>query len=122
MPSNGTEGMHFEDEFCHQCMFQHPDPNNGFNCNDVLLKAYCGEQPEEWIYDSQGKPTCTKFVSWNWGDKDGGWNDPRDPNNPLAPIDPSQLLIPFDITELFGFNCKDIAVTRTAIFETSTSN
>lgn len=27
-----------------------------------LGKALSGEQPDEWVYDSQGQPTCTAFI------------------------------------------------------------
>ena len=117
MPSNGTEGIWFTSKFCDTCMFQHPDPNSNHQCNDVLIESLLGNQPDEWIYDSLGHPTCTKYVNWDWGNENDGWNDPHDPDGPLAPINPSQLLIPFDTMELFGFYGKDIAVTKTAIIE-----
>lgn len=117
MPSNGTDGMMFCAEFCDNCVHQHPDPNSDHHCNDILLKSELGEQPTEWVYDANGHPTCTAFVNWNWGNGDDGWNDPRDPDGPLAPEDPSQLLIPFCVTELFGFNAPDVVVTKKAIYQ-----
>lgn len=42
--------------------------------------------------------------------------DGTNPPEP-EPDDPNQLLIPFDITDLFGFDDPDIAVTKQAIFE-----
>ncbi len=48
------------------------------------------DYPREWIYDSMEKPTCTKYVNWNW-DKDGDPDDPDNPNKPPDPPDPNQI-------------------------------
>jgi len=111
MPSNGTEGMNFTGNFCDNCIHQHPDPDKKPQCEDILLKSLCGDQPKEWIYDSEGSPTCTAFVDWNWGNDDDGWNDPPEPE----PDDPNQLCFPYDIIDIL----KDdsILVTSKAIFE-----
>jgi len=55
------------------------------------------EYPEEWIYNEHGKPTCTKYVKWDWGkDDDGNWIEP-----PPPPIDdPNQLCLPFILDEI----------------------
>ncbi len=112
MPSNGTEGMYFTSEFCDRCFYQHPDPDNERQCNDVLLEALIGNQPPEWIYINDS-PTCTKFKSWDWGNDEDGWNEPPEP----IPEDPNQLLMPFDITELFGFEDENILVTKKGVIE-----
>lgn len=51
------------------------------------------EYPQEWCYNDQGHPHCTKFVKWDW-DNDG---DPGDRDNPKAPMpdNPNQLCMPF---------------------------
>jgi hypothetical protein len=58
-PSNGTEGMQFEDEFCDKC-----EHDNGTNCeilfNTMIFDIDDEEYPEEWQI-VEGKPTCTKF-------------------------------------------------------------
>jgi hypothetical protein len=101
-PSNGTEGMAFIEHYCERCINQHPDPNNKKQCM-ILCHTMCysvndEKYPKEWIYDDNGKPTCTAFVKWDW-DNDG---DPDDPDNPKAPIpyNPNQLLLPFIFDEL----------------------
>lgn len=101
-PSNGTEGMIFEEHFCSQCIHQNPDPTKGKNC-DTACAAFCfdlkdKDYPKEWIYDSEGWPICTKWVKWDW-DNDG---DPDNPDNPnvVPPVDPRQLnLFPLHPTE-----------------------
>lgn len=115
MPSNGTEGIWFTSKFCDNCLRQHPDPERQPQCSEILLESLIGNQPPEWAYDSEGEPTCTAFVRFDWGGRNGdGWNEP--PPGP-EPEDPAQLLLPFCITELFGFDDPDIVVTRKAIFE-----
>ena len=100
-PSNGTEGMWFMGKFCEQCLHQHPDPNNPKQCEIVgLTMCYSPkdkEYPEEWIYDENDNPTCTKFVKWDWGkDDDGNWKELS-----LPSIDDSnQLCMSFIFDEL----------------------
>lgn len=113
MPSNGTEGMIFTAEYCDNCKFQHPNPDNKPQCEDILLKSLLGEQPNEWIYDPLGHPTCTKFISWNWGDDDDdGYNEPPPPDS----YDPHQLCLPWDIMEVLE-SFGDVVVTKQAIIE-----
>ena len=103
-PSNGIEGMIFEDHFCSQCIHQNPDPEKEKNC-EIAMRAFCfdmGEKdyPSEWKYDPLGNPTCTAFVNWNWGE-DGDPDDPDNPKAPPPPPDPMQLnLFPLYPTEL----------------------
>ena len=114
MPSNGTEGMGFTAAFCDTCIHQHPDPDKKPQCDDVLCEALCGNQPKEWVYNSTGNPTCTKYVNWNWGnnDDDDGYNEPPPPE----PDDPNQLCFPWDIMEILeGY--EEICITKQAIFE-----
>ncbi|MEE9573009.1 MAG: hypothetical protein V3W20_08180 [Candidatus Neomarinimicrobiota bacterium] len=101
-PSNGTEGMYFEEEHCLQCINCDPHP-----CGDKQCQIWCNalcysindpEYPEEWVYDDNDKPTCTNHVKWDWGE-DG---DPDDPDNPKAPkpVPDNQLFLPFVANEI----------------------
>jgi len=63
-PANGTEGQIFEAKWCHKC-------KKSFAIGDeedcqIFARAFLfgtddSEYPTEWIYDAQGKPTCTAF-------------------------------------------------------------
>jgi hypothetical protein len=68
-PANGSEGEWFKAQYCHRCtrdnFYPTEDPKKG--CK-ILLKTLIydkddEEYPEEWIYDENGKPTCTAFHS-----------------------------------------------------------
>lgn len=96
-PSNGSEGMWFENEYCMNCLNCDPDPNGKKQCQ-ILFRAFWydiddNEYPVEWVYDENDKPMCTEYVKWDWGN-DG---DPDDPDNPKAPVpyDPRQFVMPF---------------------------
>lgn len=100
-PSNGTEGMFFTGKFCDNCIhekFSHTG-NMGDLCCDILSNTMCFDQsdpeyPKEWIYDENGKPTCTAHVFWDWGTDNGegnGFNEPPPPE----PFNPNQLVMPF---------------------------
>lgn len=57
-PSNGTEGMIFEEQFCNNC--KHCD-----TCV-VILESMVHEiddsyYPKQMIFDADGRPTCTAF-------------------------------------------------------------
>lgn len=94
-PSNGCEGMYFEDKFCANCIHQCPDPEAGIDC-EIFLMAFLNEigdkdYPKEWIYGQDGQPTCTAFKKWDWDkDDDGEWLLP--PENP-DDGDPNQLML-----------------------------
>ncbi len=95
-PSNGTEGMWFEEQFCMQCIHCDPDPTGVKQC-EKLCNAYCfdigdKEYPKEWVYDTLGHPTCSAHVNWDWGE-DGDPDDPDNPKVPSPPSDPSQYNI-----------------------------
>jgi len=75
LPSNGTEGMIFEDNFCSHCI--HDNPVKEKYC-PIITAAMCfsptePEYPKEWII-KDGHPTCTNYLKWDWGN-DG---DPTD--------------------------------------------
>jgi len=62
-PSNGTEGMIFQDKFCDRCKFRTPEIKG--DCQiDLLAMSFSVEDehyPPEWIYDKDGNGICTKF-------------------------------------------------------------
>ena len=67
-PSSGTEGCWFQDKFCNICekdRAYREDPDNGEGCRIAILSMIYSttdqEYPKEWIYDSEGNPTCTAF-------------------------------------------------------------
>lgn len=103
-PSNGTEGMMFEDEFCAHCIHQSQNPDIEKNC-EISMRACCfdlkdEQYPREWQYNALGHPCCTAFVNWDWGN-DGDPDDPENPKAPPPPPDPRQLnLFPLYPTEL----------------------
>lgn len=55
MPSNGTEGEIFKDEYCYQCYKER-------QCT-ILLGAFTGKQPKQWVVGDDGIPVCTSFKS-----------------------------------------------------------
>ena len=112
LPSNGTEGMNFTGRFCDNCIHQHPDPDSDHQCNNILLESLIGNQPKEWIYDSDGFGTCTAFKKWDWGNDKDGWNEPPEPE----PISPNQLVFPFLIFDILeGF--ENVVVSQKGIIE-----
>jgi len=112
MPSNGTEGMRFTEAFCDNCLHQHPDPDKKPQCFEILMKSLMDEQPDEWIFNSEGWPVCTAWKKWDWGNDRDGWNEPPTPE----PRNPRQLILPFDlIGVLVGYD--DFLVLPTAIIE-----
>lgn len=100
-PSNGTEGEGFMENHCYQCLH-----DNGKDKICEILMASMSffkidpKFPKEWTYDDSGRPTCTEYKKWDWGN-DG---DPDDPDNPkYRPPDldnPMQLTMPFIFDEL----------------------
>ena len=62
-PSNGTEGMMFEAEFCDQCNF---GPRNQDDPGCPIFFLYFMDDEDNlpcnaWRYDSEGLPTCVAF-------------------------------------------------------------
>lgn len=101
-PSNGTEGMIFEEKFCMNCFHCDPNPDGPKQC-EILLNMMSfdtndAEYPKELIYDENGKGICTNYKKWDWGN-DG---DPDNPDNPnyTPPDDPNQLVLPFELIEI----------------------
>ena len=94
-PSNGTEGMIFMDKFCGQCIHEHI-PTEKY-CKIVALTMGLDKKdkdyPNEWTYDEEGKPTCTKWKKWDWGDGGFGGDDWNEPPPPPYDPGPNQLML-----------------------------
>ena len=110
MPSNGTEGMEFTGNFCDECLHErwshYPDQDREEDKCKILNKSMIDPPVDEWQYDEEGYPHCTKWVHFDWGDED----DPNEPGDdwPFKPIPtgPNQLsLFPLSPNEL-DFNDK----------------
>lgn len=87
-PSNGTEGMMFEDEFCERCKHDEIYNRTGdidYACmiHTLILIHQPGdpEYPVEWDHDFKGRPRCTAFEA---NDRRGP-RPPKEPN-PAAPV------------------------------------
>ena len=119
-PSNGTEGMIFVDKYCSNCIhgkYEHTGDTKDNPCEILTLSYFYDthekEYPKEWIYNNEGKPTCTSFVKFDWSkDDDGNWINPE----PIIPDDPNQLCMPFDIIEILGSD-YDLVVTSKYVTE-----
>lgn len=98
-PSNGTEGCHFIEKHCMNCLNCDPNPEGKKQCKilmrTMLYNVDDKRYPSEWVY-LDDKPTCTEYKKWDWGN-DG---DPDDLDNPKAPIPvaPNQLML-FSVTD-----------------------
>ena len=97
-PHNGTEGMDFIDQYCSCCIYErwmhHQDEDKEEDKCGILTKTYVykttdPEYPDEWTYDNEGKPVCTAWQHWDWGNDEDGWNEPPED----TPIDPNQLVM-----------------------------
>lgn len=123
-PSNGTCGEIFHEAFCYQCIHERwvhrmSEDRDEDKC-EIWSRVMAYEKddpryPTEWIYNSEGWPVCTSWKKFDWGTHD----DPNEPDQPITPEpeDPRQLMMPFDITELFP--CEEVAVFKTGIVETA---
>ena len=60
-PSNGTEGMVFMDAFCCKCKHGQPDGFCEITFASMDYKPDDPEYPDEWKFDKDGWPVCTKF-------------------------------------------------------------
>lgn len=61
-PSNGTEGEMFQEQFCYRCR---NDQNDDDPCEILTATMFytvnAPKYPKEWVYDKDGRPTCTAF-------------------------------------------------------------
>ena len=98
-PTSGTEGICFEESFCHQCIHERWVHNQDADREEdkcpiyskmILLEVDDPEYPTELTYDENDKPTCTNWQKWDWGN-DGDPNDPDNPKAPPPPPDPNQM-------------------------------
>ena len=53
MPSNGTEGEMFMEQWCHGCVKEK-------SCT-ILMNSFAGVQSKAWRYNETGEPECTSF-------------------------------------------------------------
>ncbi len=65
-PSNGTEGMIFQEKFCDNCIhdkeWREKDKNPcQILSNTLMYERRDAEYPKEWVHDRAGKGTCTAF-------------------------------------------------------------
>jgi hypothetical protein len=58
-PSNGTEGMIFEDNFCCRCR-KRSKPCH-IRGNALAFEKDDKHYPKQLTYDDEGEPTCTAF-------------------------------------------------------------
>ena len=67
-PSNGTEGDMFMAEWCEHCEHDsrwRDDPESAgcpILCDTMIYHTRDPEYPKEWIYDQEGRPSCTAFT------------------------------------------------------------
>lgn len=102
IPSNGSEGMIFIDNFCNKCFhekFMHTQNDDDKICEILTNSIGCGRpcfdkdlnlDGWEWFRDKDfSKVDCMQYKHWDWG------NDPDDLNEPPEPpiYDPNQLLM-----------------------------
>lgn len=64
-PSNGTEGMMFESAYCDRCIHFVNDESCDILIDALIYEINEPNYPKEWVYDSNGNPTCTKFQKVN---------------------------------------------------------
>lgn len=84
-PSNGTEGLMFQERFCDRCIHETLARRTGdvetYGCRIYLhVLLYDKDDPKypsEWTHDFKGRPVCTAFED----------EDPR--RGPRAPREPS---------------------------------
>jgi hypothetical protein len=90
VPSNGTEGegfieafcwrffhWRFIEAFCWNCAnekwihtFKDGDKKCDILSRSMIYRVEDEEYPKEWIYDENGKPTCTAWKEWDWKNGD----------------------------------------------------
>ncbi len=69
-PSNGTEGMMFEEQNCYHCA--------AYNICNIYKRTWLYDlkdpkYPKQWVHDDQGRPMCTSYY-----DKDKVVRDRRE--------------------------------------------
>lgn len=68
LPSNGTEGEFFFDDWCRKCQrdrsMREGEPVEDCDDNelcDIIARSFRGEV-DEWVYGPDDQPMCTAFV------------------------------------------------------------
>ncbi len=72
-PGSGTEGMAFDEEWCEHCTRDKayrdggPDADPAIACQ-IIADTFAYDidhpkYPKEWIYDRDGRPSCTAFTT-----------------------------------------------------------
>jgi hypothetical protein len=61
-PSNGTEGLLFEEQFCWKCSHDGFSKNEDEESCEILLRSLCNQHVPEWIWGVDGNPLCTHFI------------------------------------------------------------
>jgi hypothetical protein len=62
-PSNGTDGDIFIERFCNHCRKDAVCEGCEIQLRTMAFDIDEPEYPTEWVYDADGKPTCTDFES-----------------------------------------------------------
>lgn len=123
-PANGTEGEMFMEAFCYQCIHERwthrmKEDRDEDKCDtmsrSILYDLEDKEYPNEWVFNSEGWPVCTRWKKFDWGSGD----DPREPPPPPPPEDPMQLLMPFSMADLMGtlWDDGEMIITKHGIIE-----
>lgn len=67
-PSNGTEGMSFDEMWCNECerdarYRRNPEAGGGCSilCRSLLYEIGDEKYPKEWTHGLGGQPMCTAF-------------------------------------------------------------
>lgn len=65
-PSNGTEGLMFQEKFCDICIHDKDWREKEKNPCEIMTRTMVLDiehknYPREWRYDEDGSPTCTAF-------------------------------------------------------------
>lgn len=61
-PSNGTEGMIFQEHYCSHCSKADEYGDCKIFYDTMYYDVKDEKYPREWIYDLDGQPTCTAFA------------------------------------------------------------
>lgn len=94
-PSNGTEGLAFEEKYCYRCVnekFVHTQEHGDKQCDIFNTAILSNSAPKEWQIINN-IPTCIAHKHWDWYNNDGTLSEPKEP----IIIDPNQISI-LDLT------------------------
>jgi hypothetical protein len=60
-PSDGFEGIDFNNLFCCHCKKADAMGMCDIICDTMIYELTDPEYPKEWVYRADGQPTCTAF-------------------------------------------------------------